>query len=239
MAKSNNTLLYVGAAAVGAYLLLGKSSKPAQTLPNGSIIPAGGSTTIGFNSGIKGGNGSFYTVANYSQLLAANPNLGNPNYQMTSAEINQYMANYSDLQQAFPADIQTGAVFYGIKSTSIQQLAQLHWLHSGCAEQRIFLPLQPPSTANYIPPPPNPATTSSSSGSGSAWVGDALKIAGTVAAIFLGPADNPQLNALEAQTLITGAAVLKKILPIYLQVDPTLVNSIQNKLDGLLSQYAV
>lgn len=235
MAKKNNTVLYVGlgvAGLAGIYLLT-RPSVPGSSNPLATLIPGSMPTTYGVNSGIKGGNGSFYTTSNYQTLLAANPNLGNPNYQMTTAEANQYIANYSDLQQAFPQWIAAGNTYKGIKLTTNQQCAQAHWNNTGCAEQRIFLPLQPPSTASYIPPPTNPSTKPSG---GSNWLGSALQIAGTVAAL-LGPVQDPQLTDAEAQVLVTGSAVIKNILPFYLQVDKNLVDSISNKVDSLVSQY--
>jgi hypothetical protein len=249
MANSINPLV-IGGAAVGLYLLL-KPSSPA--IPASASAPASGGsllssllpgsaapavpTTYGINSGVRGGNGSFYTCSNYAQLLAANPNLGNPSYQMSAGENTQYLANYSDLQQGLPSWIGVRQPD-GSTPQNINQAAQAHWKYFGCAEKRIFLPLQPPSTAAYIPPPAN-VKAASSGGGGSFW-SSALQVAGAVAetAILAGtPADPYQLTDAEVNIIVTGSAIAKNILPFYLQVAPELVASINNKMDVLLSAY--
>lgn len=228
-------LLLLGGAGIAAYMLL----KPhAQTIPgSGTTIPvstgSGGTTVlVGKNSGVRGGNGSFYTVSNYNQLLQANPNLGNPQYQMTSSELAQYLANYSDLQQGLPSWVgqkdPTGNIM-----TSLTRAEQVHWQYHGCAEQRIFLPLQPPSTANYIPPPPNTNTSSGSSGGG--WLSSALGIATTVIGLLGEPA---QLNNADAQALFTMSAIIKDILPLYASTDPLLTRAIEVRMNTLLIQYS-
>lgn len=241
MSKTISPYIIVGGVAA-AYLLL----KPASTTVPGtvpatglsSLLPGATSqvpTTYGINSGLKGGNGSFYTVANYQQLLIANPNLGNPNYQLSASELAQYLANYLDLQQGLPTWIGEHNAAGQLIST-LQQAEQAHWNLHGCAEQRIFLPLQPPSTGSYVPPPPAPVAAKKS---GSSWISSAVNIAGSVALALLGNQTTKDyvLTDGDWQTIVAGAAISKKILPLYLQVDPNLVASISNKIDSVLSDY--
>jgi len=246
MSSNINPWILVGGAAA-IYFLTRPASAPGTVPSTGitsiipglnNVIPGSGATSaanVGVNSGVKGGNGSFYTVANYAALLAANPNLGNPNYQMTDAEAQQYLANYSDLQTGLPTWIGHPDVG-GNTVTSLNQAAREHWKYYGCAEKRIYLPLQPPSTAAFIPPPVN---NQAKSGGGSSWIGSAISTVGSIALALLGnqSASVPVLNDGEVNVLVTGAAIVKKILPFYLQVAPDLVHSIENNIDAALSQY--
>lgn len=96
---------------------------------NGNNVP----TTYGINGGRSTnsslGADNFDVATNYVVLLAANPNLGDPNYQLQPQELAQYLANYLDLREA------------GITMAT----AQNHWTHFGPGQQRIFLPLVPVS----------------------------------------------------------------------------------------------
>lgn len=263
MSKHTNPALIVGGLAA-AYLLLNSNSgsSPAAGNPvTDALVPQPAAsavpTTYGINSGVRGGNGSFYTVSNYAQLLAANPNLGNPNYQMTATENGQYFNNYLDLQQGLPSWVGQ-KMLNGVKATSLMQAIQGHWTFYGCAEKRIFLPLQPPSGAQYIPPPPQPK----SSGSGifgtilrvativggaaltvaSAGTAAPLIAAGTSAALTAESAIHGigaagQLNDAELQLLFQSAAIIYDILPLYQNNDPVLVAGIKQRLDELLKQY--
>lgn len=249
MSKQISPLLIIGGAAA-AYLLLSNSSSNGATNPIAagpavqslaSLLPGSTTatttipTTYGINSGQLGGDGSFYTVSNYTQLLAANPNLGNPNYQMTAAENSQYLANYLNLQQGLPTWINQKDLL-GQKVNTLAQAAQAHWTEYGCASKMIFLPLQPPSNANFIPPPVPPKKASSSS-TGTV-VTSALKIAATVLPFILGETDEATLSAADQQILFSGAAILYDILPLYANADPQLTGMIKNKLDSLLKQYS-
>jgi hypothetical protein len=211
------TLMLLGGGGVALYLLTNNNAAttttPTVTNPQG---------LVGINSGLPGGNGSYDTVANYSDLLAAVPNLGNPNYQMTPAELNQYLANYLDLRQGLAT--WSG----GLSPHNIQY----HWTNGGCAQKRIFLPLQPPSMAAFVPPPP------SSGSSWTSWIGPVLQVAGTVVEAVAG-VDNPKydLTAGEIEVLITGAAILKDILPFYEMNQSTRVEMATNRLNSLLSDY--
>jgi hypothetical protein len=103
---------------------------------NGNNVP----TTFGVNGG-KGtdpmtGQPSDYDFAsNYTVLIVANPNLINPNYQLTPAEIAQYIANYLDLRGG------------GLTTAT----AQSHWQNYGVSQERIFLPLVPVSSEPWSP----------------------------------------------------------------------------------------
>src|SRR5579862_3270049 len=171
MSKQISPLLIIGGAAA-AYLLLNSNT---QTAPGGAsvnpitnalanLLPGSTTTTqqiptnYGINSGIRGGNGSYFLVSNYQTLLQANPNLGNPNYIMTALENGQYIANYLDLQQGLPAWIGHKAID-GSTPGNLAQAAQVHWKSYGCAEKRIFLPMQPPSAGQFIPAPAAPKSS--------------------------------------------------------------------------------
>lgn len=248
--KTEQILLYGGGALLAYELFL----KPKTSAPGTSIFPPGtllnpapkpvpvyqapgtvyqapgAAANVGINSGVKGGNGSFYTVSNYNQLVAANPNLSNPNYQMSAAENAQYLANYQDLQTGLPTWVGQ-KMLDGQTATSLTMAIQGHWRIYGCAEHRIFVPMQPPSGAAFIPPPANPK----SSGGGSSWVSTALGIATTLVGILGEP---EQLNNADCQMLFTMSAVVKDILPLYDQADPLLTRLIDNRMTTLLNQYS-
>lgn len=268
MSKSQiNPLLIVGGAAA-VYLLMNSSSTASAaaaasnpvTAALANLIPGAATTTaapamIGINSGIRGGNGSFFTCSNYQALAAADPNLLNPKYQLNLAQANQYMSNYYDLQQWYALQLQSAA---NNTFKTIITAMQYHWTTYGCAEQRIFYPLQPPSTQNFIPAPVVPKS------SGSGVLGTILKVstivAGGVITVATGGAAAPLvaagesaaltaesaikgtsdtvLNNQELQILFQGAAVLYEILPLYEKNDPVLVSAIKLQLDTLLKQYA-
>lgn len=237
----DKTLLYAGGA-VAAYLLFIKpktTTVPGTVLVPGSSLPVSSSSLIAINSGVKGGDGSFYKVSNYSQLVALNPNLSNPNYQLTPAESSQYLSNYLNLQQGLPGWV--GQTYNGVRINSLAQAVQRHWTVYGVANQMVFVPMQPPSNANFVPAQPN---VNSSGGGGSSWVGSALSTVGSVAVAALpylmaiaGP-NEPVLNDAECQILFTGSAILKDILPYYAQMNRQAVSIIQTGLDDLLTQYA-
>lgn len=227
----NENLLLLGGGTVALFLLMqnnGSQATASTTTQAGVTAPV---QLVGINSGQLGGNGSYYTCSNYAALLAADPNLGNPNYIMTPAQVNQYMANYADIREAMPSWV---GHKYGNGAPApnppqnVQQAAQTHWWMGGCAQKRIFYPLTPTSPALEVPPPAN------GSGSSGSWVGTALQVAGTVAA-FLGNPDN--LNDGEIQCLFTGGAVLTDILPFYKMNNNAAVTTAQNRLTNLLLMY--
>lgn len=235
MAKKGVSPLLIAGIGVGALYLLSSNSNPlASIIPTGnsaSIIPGGTTTTQTQLYGVNNGTG---VVSNYAQLVVADPNLGNPNYQMTDNEVAQYLANYLDLQQGLPSWI-GHKQHNGVTPKTLQQAAQVHWTTFGCAEKRIFLPLQPPSNKPYVPPPKN----AKSSGSGSSWIGPTISAVGTIVASLLGPGEpDPVLNDGELQVLFTGGKVLKDILPMFADADPMLTKAIDQQFTALLLPYA-
>jgi hypothetical protein len=234
MAKNDNTLLYVGIAAVGAYFIFSGSGTSTATSALSNILPGATGSLVGINSGIRGGSGDFYTVSNYAALLSADPNLGNPQYQMSAAENAQYIANYQDLQTGLALFVQQGGV-NGFKFNTMPAAAQYHWTYYGCSEKRIFLPLQPPSTAAYVAPPPPPKSATAAKPTTQSWITTGLQVAGTLA-MLLGPND-PQLSTGDLYVLLNASGIIKNILPFYLQADGILVDSIENKMNSLIAQY--
>jgi hypothetical protein len=268
--KQISPLVIVGGAAA-LYFLFGNSgsSTPgttsvnpitnalAQLLPGSTTTTQQIPTTYGINSGIRGGDGSYFTCANYAQLLAVNPNLGNPNYVMTDTENGQYLANYLNLQQALPYWVGQKAID-GTHPANILQAAQVHWRNYGCAAKMIFLPLEPPSGANYVPPPSakkssgsgilgtilksvtivaGAALTVASAGTAAPLIAAGTSVALTAESAIHGVSDT-LLNDSEVQLLFQGAAIIYDILPLYAQNDPLLVAAIKLQLDTLLKQYA-
>lgn len=253
MSTKTSPLLYIGGAAAVYFLFLKPKAAPAPVFIPGTNIPAPAPvstnplsnlfpvispvqstvTNYGINSGIKGGNGSFYTVNNYAQLLAANPNLGNPNYTLSPAESSQYLANYSDLQTGLPTWVGQ-KMLDGTTASNLSMAIQGHWRIYGCAEKRIYLPLQPPSTAAFIPPPANPK----SSGGGSSVLGTALGVATSILPLLLGVDTDPRLSNAEIQVLMTGGAILNDILPLYVPGQPVAAKQAQLRLSDLITQYS-
>jgi hypothetical protein len=224
MAK--NTWLWIGGGVI-AYLFLTKNSGTVNPLQNllPAVVPAVPTT---YGIGVQRPAPYAESVQNYAAIVVANPNQANPYYQLTAAEQQQYVANYLDIRQGvatWPG---------GLSPANIQK----HWTLYGPSQQRIFLPLQPPSGAPYVAPPSN----SNSSGMGFInTVSTIVSVGGEVAkiAMMAGPEPfEPLLNDAEVDLLVTSSAVIKKILPYYLEVAPNLVASIDNNIDGLLSRYA-
>lgn len=216
-----STILLLGAGGLGLlWYMNNNGSLTAAAAATQSTTPTADNPQglVGINSGVLGGNGSFYQCANYAALLAAIPELGNVNHVFTPAEATQYFANYTDLQQGL-------ASWAG--GLSVHN-AQYHWNKYGCAEKRIFVPLVPPSTAAYIPAP-------KSTSSGSSWISTSLQVAGAVAAIL--GTNNYNLTDGDVQCLITGAAVFNDILPFYQKNQPAKVQSATNRLNSLLTEY--
>lgn len=266
MVKKNNTLLIAGGVAVVGYFLLKGNTAAApvvtnqapasgsQVLSNGTVLTPstdvnvtaqGVPTDYGVNIGSDGIHAA--VPSNYAILTQYHPNLLNPKYQLSQNELNQYVANYTDIRQGvatWPG---------GLSNANIQK----HWTQYGVPNQRIFLPLVPISAPPYIPPPPSPKTTSGSgiwgtlakvatiAAGGILTVASAgtltpLIAAGTSAALTAesaihGPGD--LLTDEELNILVTSSAITKKILPFYLEVAPELVSLIENRIDFLLSQY--
>ena len=258
MSKSISPVIILGGAAAAYFLLNNNSaSAPAASsvvsnLQNLFTPSTTSQTLTGINSGILGGNGSFYTCSNYAQLAAADPNLLNPNYQLTPDQAQQYYNNYADLEQWY-SQPSTAAQFH-----TVQNAMQYHWNKYGCAEKRIYYPFNNPSTAAYIAPPP------AAKSSGSGILGTILKVATIVAggvvtvasagtaaplvaagtnalltvenAAIHGP--DTQLNDQEIALLMQAGLIIFQILPLYASREPELTQEISNKLTNILENHS-
>lgn len=227
------TPLMIGVGGIAAYFLFLKPPPVSPLTANAApgIVPPGSTlpvdpttgavpTTYGINGGYAAGK-SYASVANYAQIRAANPEAVNPNHQLTPAEANQYFANYQDLRTGI-------ATWPGGTS---QANAQKHWtLYGAVTDQRIYIPLTPPSTAAYIAPPVV-ATAAPAKGS-SSWVSSALSVAGSVAVALLGTDDQSnQLTQADKRVLFTSAGIIKDITPFFRPVNKPMVDAINAKLD--------
>ena len=226
----DNKVLIYGGIAAAAYFLFIKPSGTSIINPTGApgvpgtpVNTGNIPTTYGVNGGYTGNYAA--VVSNYNTLIQADPNLSNPNYQLSPSEAQQYAANYADISQGV-------ATWPGGLS---QKNLQKHWTLYGCAQKRIFLPLVPPSAAPYVATVQN--NPKSSGGGGSSWVGPAITTAGMIVVALLG-VDDTKLNNAECQLLFTGSAIMKDILPFYALSNRIAVNEIQGRLDDLLTQYA-
>lgn len=218
----NNTLLYAGGAAVLGLLLLSKTSTTATTTTTGSL------TTEGAPPPPATWSLAYYQQYQYPAMLKANPNVGNAAYTLTTAEAQQYIANYQDLQQWVALSSTVPKEF----PTTIAA-AQFHWHTFGPPEQRTFLPLIPQATGNYVPAPAN----SNSSGSGST-TSTLISTLGSLAIAFLGVNDpQPIMNDTEVAILINGSAIGLNILPLYYGAPDGLAMEIEDLNTALLKQY--
>jgi hypothetical protein len=199
----------------------GSSSLPVVTTPvtsNSNILPAAkpGEQLISADSGV--------TPSQYAYAQSINPNIGNPNYTLSDAEVQQYLANYLDLRQGLPTWIG--------QDKSLPNAARHHWKQYGAFEKRVFLQFMPPAQKAYVPAPSNPNSSNSSGGGGCSWCSTALTVAGTVVAML---GVDPILNDMEIETLFAGSAILKEILPMFPQSQTANMNE---RLDILLEKYA-
>lgn len=237
MSKGNNNLLVYGGVAVVGIYLLSKSSTSAAVVPGASTVPGQTLTPgqtypyviLANHPAVPATwNYPYYLQYIYPAMLQANPNVGNPGYQLSQAELSQYAANYSDLR----GWLNTGIIPHPFADTNAA--LQSHWTHNGVAEKRTFMPFLPTTTAGYITPPAN-ANTSGSSSSSSGWL-TALEVAGEVVIAVAGPVNTgPLLNDYEADILICGGCIAKNILPFYYK--DSLAMASEDKLDALLTQY--
>lgn len=219
MAK-NNTMLYLGGAGVLAYLLL-KPKTATVVTPGGAItVPGAPAPPASYSD-------AYYLAYQYPAMVAANPNITNPNYTLTASEANQYMQNYLELQQWLPT-----VVPHSFPNN--QAALQFHWKTYGVAQKYTFLPLIPPKNANWVHPP----TTASSSGGGFPW-STVLTTAATVAIAIIGPGPQQirRLNDAEIDLIINGSAIAKHIVPLYAQADHKLAVAIDNKINELITDY--
>jgi hypothetical protein len=238
--KDINPLWVAGGLAVAGYFILkGNASAAPGTSVLSQLQNAASSAVNVVSSGttypylVTGSpalppayNQQYYAQFIRPAMVAANSNVNNPGYTLSPVDVANYMANYTDVAQWANNTGPSG----GARHQTPAQAAQYHWKTFGVPDQRTFLPLPWNDPGQWVPPPAN----SNSSGSGSV-----LKTVGTVASLvgmFLGPDD--KLNDAEIDLIVTSAAIIKKILPFYLDVAPELVHSIDFKLDNLISQYA-
>jgi hypothetical protein len=213
---ANNTLIYVGGAAVLGYVLIKNSAVSS---------PSTAGTVQGAPPAPATYNQAYYLAYQYPALIAANPNLLNPNYQLSATDAGNYLANYTDIQQwantVVPKPFGT-----------LQQALQYHWTTYGVPDKRSFVPFAPPDNANWVPPPAQPKSSGSSSTFSS--------ILGTVASVgiaVLGVTDNTRLNDADLQLLYTGGGVAKDIAAMYHNVNPDLSWAVYAKINEILTNY--
>lgn len=226
--KTEHLLLLASVGAAGLYFL--SSSTPGVTSPVSAPLAASGNT--GYPYPILPGappipatwNLSYYLTYEYPAMLAANPNIGNPNYQLTQAEANQYFNNYLELQQWEVTVVPK-------PFANLLIAMQYHWHTYGVAQQYSFTPFLPTKNVNWTPPPVNKNASGSSTQS---WIGTALSIATTVAAILSPP---PVLNHAEAEVLINGSAIGLNILPMFYEATNGYASAAMGKMEDLLTQY--
>lgn len=235
MAKSN-TLLYVGLAGAAYLLLKPKTTTPVLTSSGYPVVKSPGTsmtnpgqTSANVPAGVDPNalisSTSGLTYGQYAAAQAQNSNIGNPNYNLTDAEAQQYMNNYIDLQQALPywqkAHVYNTAVEAG----------RGHWKSNGAAEKRSFLPMTENTAHIYVPAPENSNT--SGSGGGKSFISSALGIAGSIISLF--GTVVPVLSDYEAEVLITGSAIAKDILPMFR--NSHLYPAASDRMNDLLTQY--
>jgi hypothetical protein len=236
----NKDILYIGGAAVLGYVLLSKTTAtPAATA----------AATTGSSLAVTGApaapavyDPNYYLTYQYPAMLAANPNIGNPNYQLTSADAAQYLANYLELQQWLPTVVPSS------RFSSQLQALQWHWTTWGVPSKWTFLPLVPPKRDAYVAAPVNSNAvpvagssakvtvnpTAAAASSGGNWVSAALPVVTTLIGL-LGPGDN-QLNNDDVAVLFNGGGVIKEMLPLFYNDSRSFL--IEDKLNMLLAQYS-
>lgn len=245
----NNTPLIIGGgiAALGALYFLSRSSAatPAAGTNFSSTIPGAPAPPLVYND-------SYYKTYQYPALVAANPNLLNPNYQLTAQDATNYYNNYLELQQWWNGEANK-------QFPSLQAALQWHWKNAGVPLQYSFVPFTPPKNVNWTPPPPKPKSTGS--GVFSTILKAVTIAAGGVVTVATGGAaaplvaagesavltaesaihgiDDGLLNDADIELITTMAPITEKIIEFYRKSDPTLVNSISIGLTNLVSTYAL
>ena len=237
-----NTLLYIGGAGLLAYLYLTKS--PNNSAPGifSSALPGVPQTVTPTTAGAPPTPTTFdknyYLTYQYPAILAANPNVGNPNYRLTDAEANQYLANYLDLQQAW-ADPGNHNNPGWDRANTAQDFARSHWRQWAIPDKRTFTLLVPSSTTNY-----NDPHTASNSGFFTS-IGNFIKnnsgaiiqYAPKVAALA-GVNDTPTLNPRDRDTILNGSGIVLSIYEAYNAINPyksdQAIQSVYNVLNNLL-----
>ncbi len=202
-------------------------------------------------------NDAYYKTYIRPAMVAANPNINNPGYTLSPTDVTNYLNNYLDLRQW---DYSYGPAFQSppYKGQSIQAAAQGHWHNYGVPEQRTFLPLPWSDMSPYGGPQPNSKSAGGgvlrgilqiativgggaaevlSAGTLTPIVAPATSAALTAESMIHGAPDTIVLNDAEIALVVSSAAIIKKILPFYLEVAPELVASIENRLDAIISTY--
>lgn len=234
MDKSTEKMLTYGAIGVGVLLVLPMLTKGKTTPPLYSTKPGTPGTPVAPGSPVVSNPalppaiqqlpanvGDNYEKIIYPAMLAANPNIGNPNYTLTDGEAQTYWNNYRDLRE--------GAVNWFNGNHILA--ARDHWHTNGVPEKRTFMPLNPPTIAPYIGPPVSPK-----SGGSSFWSG-VLGVATSVLDVVLGDGQDIRLSDREVELIANSGAVIKQILPFYYNADLELAGRIDAKLDELLKEY--
>lgn len=248
-----NTLLYIGGAGLLAYLYLTKS--PNNSAPGifSSVLPGVPQTVTPTTAGAPPTPTTFdknyYLTYQYPAILAANPNIGNPNYRLTDSEANQYLANYLDLQQAW-ADPGNHNNPGWDRANTPQDFARSHWRQWAIPDKRTFTLLVPSSTTTY-----NDPHTASNSGfftsignfiaknsstllsQGGNLLTNALKTAPAAAAIA-GINDTPTLSPKDRDTILNGSGIVLSIYEAYSAINQyksdQAIQSVYNVLNQLL-----
>lgn len=234
----DKTLLYIGGAValVGGYILYENSQTPAAAAAATPATAAPGTAPASLASlAVPGApaapasyNDQYYKTYQYPAILAAYPQVGNPNYVLTPTDAQNYLNNYLELQQWVPTVVGSGK-----KYSNAQAALQWHWKTYGVPYQYSFIPFTPPKNANYVPAP----AVAKSSGSSSTF-DDILKGVGTavtVVASLAGPGDG--LNDTQLVLLLNGGGVLKNILPLYANDDRQHVMAIEQAFDSVINGY--
>lgn len=158
-----NTLLYAGGAVALVYVFT-RISSAATATANSLTVPGAPSPPASWDR-------NYYLTYQYPAMLAANPEIANPNHILTAQEAAQYEANSLNLQ---------GWVNYVLNVThdfsTAQQALQYHWSTYGAVDKGTFLPLIPPDNTPFVPAPVN----KNSSGSSSATLNTIISVAGGV-----------------------------------------------------------
>lgn len=208
----------------------GDSTGPVQTTSNGgTVYPY---VTKGAPNFPTSYNQQYYLSYIYPNMVAANPNVTNPNYSLTPNDAAQYLSNYADLDQwaALPSTLNSKQIAgYGGGTLGA---ARFHWANNGVPEKRTFLWLYPPDQTNYVAP----AGKASSGSTFTTILKDVTSVAG--AAIALAGPNDPGLNNTELELIVTGGAVVKNMLPLFANADNNLVTLIDNRLDQILTFYS-
>jgi hypothetical protein len=247
-----NTLLLLGGAGVAAYFLLGQSSSTTATVPGtttnllSSLLP---STTA--TSSVPAGyvpiqvvlptvstvgnvptppatyNQQYFATYIYPVAIAFNPNLTNPNYHLTTAELNQYAANFPGMAQTVAAWTSNGG--------NLMLNLQSHWTQYGVAQKLIFIPFLPINNGAAQPPAVNAKAKSGN------VLTDALSVVSVATPILLkvlGPDPDPQLNYAEVELLMNGSYIAKSILPFFYALPGSVALDTENAIDEVLTKYA-